>query len=148
MNHLIQWTGLIRSVGPHLKKLKVSEMIGDRDQPQFSSEFEGLDLDEQGALFVCENCPNIEELDLVSINFVRKFFFGRQIVATDGHFRQLRKLCVGKIDWNSFFQVWKLLEQTKEIEIAVIVPNFSLNQQLFEEAKVLTIFEIQDLFRA
>merc|ERR1712241_88068 len=39
-------------------------------------------------------------------------------------------------------------DQIKEMEIAVIVPNFSLNQQLFEEAKVLTIFEIQDLFRA
>ena len=67
---------------------------------------------------------------------------------TEGHFSQLRKLAVGKIDWNSFFQIWKLLDQIKEIEIAVIVPMFTLNQQLFEEAKVLTIFEIQDLFRA
>ena len=148
MNHLIQWTGLIKSVGRHLKKLTISEMIGDRDQPQFSSDFEGLDLDEQGALFVCENCPNLVELDLISINFVRKFFFGRQMETTEGHFSQLRKLAVGKIDWNSFFQIWKLLDQIKEIEIAVIVPIFTLNQQLFEEAKVLTIFEIQDLFRA
>ena len=36
----------------------------------------------------------------------------------------------------------------KEIELAVIVPMFTLNQQLFEDAKVLTIFEVQDLFRA
>lgn len=36
----------------------------------------------------------------------------------------------------------------KELELAVIVPMFTLNQQLFEDAKVLTIFEIQDLFRA
>ena len=148
MNHLIQWTGLIKSVGLHLKKLTISEMIGDRDQPQFSSVYEGLDLDEQGALFVCENCPNLEELDLISINFVRKFFFGRQMETSEGHFSRLRKLAVGKIDWNSFFQIWKLLDQIKEIEIAVIVPIFTLNQQLFEEAKVLTIFEIQDLFRA
>ena len=147
MNHLIYWTGLIKSVGPHLKKLKVSEMIGDRDQPLFSSEYEGLDLDEQGALFVCENCPNLEELDLVSINFIRKFFFGRQIVTSEGHFKQLRKLSVGKIDWNSFLQVWRLLYQIEDIEIAVIVPHFSLNQQFFEEAKVLTIFDIQDLFK-
>ena len=147
MNHLIQFTSLIKCVGRILRRITVSEMIGDRDQPDFSSEYEGLDLDEQGALFICENCPNVQEMDLSSVNFVRKFFFGRQLVPVEGHFERLTKFSAGKIDWNTFLQLWKLLVSIKEIELAVIVPMFTLNQQLFEDAKVLTIFEIQDLFR-
>ena len=148
MNHLIQFTGLIKCVGRILRKVVVAELLGDRNQPSFSSEYEGLDLDEQGALFICENCPYVEEMDLSSVNFVRKFFFGRQMITVKGHFEHLRKFSAGKIDWNSFFQLWKLLVNIKELELAVIVPMFTLNQQLFEDAKVLTIFEIQDLFRA
>ena len=147
MNHLIQFTGLIKCVGRILRRITISEMIGDRDQPDFSSEYEGLDLDEQGALFICENCPNVQEMDLSSVNFIRKFFFGRQLVPVEGHFEKLIKFSAGKIDWNTFLQLWKLLVSIKEIELAVIVPMFTLNQQLFEDAKVLTIFEIQDLFR-
>ena len=145
MNHLIQFTGLIKCVGRILRKIVVSEMIGDRNQPIFNTEYEGMDLDEQGALFICENCPNVEEIDLTSVNFVRKFFFGRQMVVSKGHFQYLQKFSAGKIDWNSFFQVWKLMLSIKEIEIAVIVPMFTLNEQLFEDAKVLTIMDLQDL---
>ena len=145
MNHLIQFTGLIKCVGRILRKIVVSEMIGDRNQPIFNTEYEGMDLDEQGALFICENCPNVEEIDLTSVNFVRKFFFGRQMVVSKGHFQYLQKFSAGKIDWNSFFQVWKLMVSIKEIEIAVIVPMFTLNEQLFEDAKVLTIMDLQDL---
>ena len=47
MDHLIQFVGLIKCVGGRLKKISVTEMIGNRHQPQFSSEYEGLDLDEQ-----------------------------------------------------------------------------------------------------
>ena len=147
MNHLIQFAGLIRCVGRILRKITISEMIGDRNQPDFSSVFEGLDLDEQGALFICENCPNVQEMDLSSVNFIRKFFFGRQLEPCQGHFENLRKFSAGKIDWNTFIQIWKLFISVKEIELAVIVPMFTLNQQLFEDAKVLTIFEVQDLFR-
>ena len=147
MNHLIQFTGLIKCVGRILRRITIAEMIGDRNQPDFSSVYEDLDLDEQGALFICENCPNVQEMDLSSVNFIRKFFFGRQLVPVQGHFQNLRKFAAGKIDWNTFLQLWKLLVSIKEIELAVIVPMFTLNQQLFEDAKVLTIFEIQDLFR-
>ena len=148
IDHLIQFVGLILCVGRSLKKISVTEMIGNRHQAHFSSEYDGLDLDEQGALFICEQCPNVQELDLACINFMRKFFFGRQMIISDGHFEKLTKFCAGKIDWNSFFQLWKLFVNVKEIELAVIVPMFTLNQQLFEDAKVLTIFEVQDLFRA
>ena len=147
MNHLIQFTGLIKCVGRILRRITIAEMIGDRNQPDFSSVYEDLDLDEQGALFICENCPNVQEMDLSSVNFIRKFFFGRQLVPVQGHFQNLRKFAAGKIDWNTFLQLWKLLVSIQEIELAVIVPMFTLNQQLFEDAKVLTIFEIQDLFR-
>ena len=66
---------------------------------------EGLDLEEQGALFVCEKCPNAVDLDLVSVNFTRKFFFGRQLNQQPQHFHHLTSLSVGKIDWSTFKQV-------------------------------------------
>ena len=69
------------------------------------------------------------------------------MIVQDSHFVSLQKFSAGKIDWNSFLQLWKLFVNVKEIELAVIVPMFTLNQQLFEEAKILSIFEIQDLFR-
>ena len=147
INHLVEFAGLIKCVGKRLRKVCIAEMIGERDEPSISSQFEGLDLDEQGALFICQNCPFVEEMDLVSVNFVRKFFFGRQIEAVSGHFDRLCKLAVGKIDWNSLLQIWKLIPYMKDLEIAVIVPIFTLHQQLFEEAKVLTIYDVQELQR-
>jgi len=147
INHLVEFAGLIKCVGKRLRKVCIAEMIGERDEPIISSEFEGLDLEEQGALFICQNCPYVEEMDLVSVNFIRKFFFGRQIEIMPGHFNRLSKLAVGKIDWNSLLQVWKLIPYMKELDIAVIVPIFTLNEQLFEEPKVLDIFDVQELFR-
>ena len=147
INHLVEYAGLIKCVGKRLRKVCIAEMIGERDEPTISSQFEGLDLDEQGALFICQNCPYVEEMDLVSVNFVRKFYFGRQMEIVPGHFQSLTKFAVGKIDWNSFLQVWKLIKHMKDLEIAVIVPIFTLHQELFEESKVLDIFDVEELLR-
>lgn len=145
ISHLVEFAGLIKCVGTRLRKVSIVEMVGERDEPDISSQFEGLDLDEQGALFICENCPYVEEMDLVSVNYIRKFFFGRRIETVSGHFLNLTKLLVGKIDWNSFLQIWKLIVSMRDLEIAAICPMFTLNQQLFEEPKVLNIFEVQEL---
>jgi len=130
-----------------LRKVCIAEMIGERNEPNEPALFEGLDLNDQGALFICQNFPYVEEMDLVSVNFVRKFYFGRQIEIVEGHFQNLQKLSVGKIDWNSLQQVWRLIRHMKDLSIAVIVPIFTLNEQLFEESMVLTIFEVEELLR-
>jgi len=146
VNHLVQFAELIKCVGTKLEKICVEEMIGERDETSISSIFEGLDLSDQGALFICQNCPYVKEMDLVSVNYIRKFFFGRQIETTDGHFKKLQKLSIGKIDWNSFLQLWKLIKFVRELNIETIVPIFTLNEQLFEEHKSFDIFDIRDLF--
>jgi len=148
ISHLIQFAGLIKCVGTRLRKVSVTEMVGERDEPDISSQFEGLDLDEQGALFICEKCPFVEELDLVSVNYMRKFFFGRKIETVPEHFLNLTKLAIGKIDWNSFLQIWKLIVSMRDLDIIAICPMFTFNQQLFEEPKVLDIYEVQDLLNS
>ena len=124
-----------------------------KSAPPFSAEIEGLNLNEQGALFICENCTFLEEMDLRLIHARNdsinggKFFFGRQIVTVSGHFENLRKFYAGRIDWNSFLQMWQLLINIIEIGIKQIVPMFAIPQHQSEEHKILTVADIQDLFR-
>ena len=114
--------GLVATLGPQLEKVSVTEMIGERSGGQVRIKLsatgtgdvtdmsevtlvEGLDLEEQGGLYVCQKCPNVVHLDLVNVNVSRKFFFGRRLEAAPGHFSRLRELSIGKVDWDTLKQV-------------------------------------------
>ena len=122
MSSLADFAGLVASLGPQLEKVAVTEMIGERSGGQVStvmastgiqtvtdmskvSLVEGLDLEEQGGLYICQKCPNVVHLDLVNVNVSRKFFFGRRLEAAPGHFSRLRELSIGKVDWDTLKQV-------------------------------------------
>ena len=122
MSSLADFAGLVATLGPQLEKVSVTEMIGERSGGQVRIRLaatgtgdvtdmsevtlvEGLDLEEQGGLYVCQKCPNVVHLDLVNVNVSRKFFFGRRLEAAPGHFSRLRELSIGKVDWDTLKQV-------------------------------------------
>ena len=141
---LADYSRLLAVLGPKLTWLSITEMIGDRESLEL---VDGLNLDEQSALYVCEKCPNALVLDLVHINVGMKFFFGRRFAPQPEHFHQLVELSMGKVDWDTFKQVWSLAPVLKKLFVTVIVPLFTLNEQLFEEPLVMTEEHVRELHK-
>ena len=143
---LAEFAGLLQAVGGRLEKVEVSEMIGERSVGE-TALVEGLDLEEQGGLFVCEKCPNAVILDIVNVSVTRKFYFGRRLLQQPGHFNRLQELAVGKVDWETLKQVWGLVTVLKKLSVIAIVPMFTLHEQGYEEVSVLTILQVRELQR-
>lgn len=144
VSSLHEYAGALATLGPRLEKVTIIEMVGDRENGTL---VEGLDLGEQGALYVCEKCPNAVSLDLVTVNISMKFFFGRRIVTQPNHFHQLRELSIGKVDWETLKQVWSLVPVLAKLAITTLVPMFTLSEQMYEEPLVLTITQATELIK-
>jgi hypothetical protein len=141
---LAEYAGLLRAVGAQLERATIIGMLGQTEGGE-AQLVEGLDLEEQGGLYVCEKCPNAISLDLVKVNVSMKFFFGRRFEPEPNHFRKLTELAIGKVDWDTLKQIWAAVPVLKSLTITAIVPHFTLHEQLFEEPLVMTIDQAQEL---
>ena len=144
VSRLADYSNLLAVLGPKLEWLSITEMIGDRETSE-PVLVEGLNIEEQSGLFVCEKCPNAVVLDLVHINVGMKFFFGRRFSPQPKHFHQLTELSIGKVDWDTLKQVWSLSPVLRKLLVTVIVPIFTLSEQLYEEPLVMTEEHVREL---
>ena len=143
VSRFADFSNLLAVLGPKLAWVSITEMIGgETSEPVL---VEGLNMEEQGGLYVCEKCPNAVVLDLVHINVGIKFFFGRRFSPQPRHFHQLSELSIGKVDLDTFKQVWSLSPALRKLLVTVIVPIFTLSEQLYEEPLVMTEEQVREL---
>lgn len=125
--------GLIQIIGKKLRKFTAFCIPSMRDMNSLILE-QGLGIVENNenaqteALVICENCPNLEELNCGSMSLRNNFHFGRQMVSQPNHFSKLRHISVGRITIDTLKQIWALthLLETLKIEQVLSTPQMTV----------------------
>eukprot|EP00092_Neocalanus_flemingeri_P014046 GFUD01015153.1.p1 GENE.GFUD01015153.1~~GFUD01015153.1.p1 ORF type:complete len:488 (+),score=103.87 GFUD01015153.1:28-1464(+) len=125
--------GLIQIVGKKLKKFTAFCIPSMRDMNSLILE-QGLGIVENNenaqteALVICENCPNLEELNCGSMSLRNNFHFGRPMVCQPNHFENLRHISVGRITIDTLKQIWSLSQvlETLKIEQVLSTPQMTI----------------------
>ena len=126
-------SGLIQIIGKKLKKFTAFCIPSMRDMNSLILE-QGLGIVENNensqteALIICENCPNLEELNCGSMSLRNNFHFGRQMVCQPQHFSRLRYVSVGRITLDTLKQIWSLTHvlETLRIEQVLSTPQLTV----------------------
>jgi len=125
--------GLIHIVGKKLRKFTAFCIPSMRDMNSLILE-QGLGIVENNenaqteALVICENCPNLEELNCGSMSLRNNFHFGRPMVCQSNHFEKLRHVSVGRITIDTLKQIWALSQmlETLKIEQVLSTPQMTI----------------------